>query len=527
MSIGLCVTDDCSLDDLRAIAKAATGNHVQVKVHDCVTSKYRVLTKTETAILIAFGIIGILIVSSTALDLYFYFSGAAKQSSKDIIKVGMAFSLLNSTQTFLATSSNKQSEAYKYRFLHGMRVASILWIVFGHCIVPYGNSGARATKMLVMGDEIASCIITAGFLAVDTFFFMSGFLLAYNIQRQKANRFLITIIAIVRRYIRLNEEMDNHWLELLLQVRNFGKKLQNTSSTAHLWYVSADFQLFVIALLVCVCFKGRNPWITIIVFMMLSLLCCGALCWQMHSTVYYPFVVVLGDSFEAVHGTLNDVYVTPWYHAASYFAGCITLLLQQKYGGAKISKALVGIVWVFAAACCLACVLMRYDWNRGREHAQTSIRMACVFWDRILFSFTLSWIAFACSTGRGGFFQKFLAWKRFVPLSRLTFGVYLIHLPFLHFVYNSTRERVYYSKFNVVTLYFGTIMWCGILSFFLFAAFEVPTATLDRLLFERRARGRPAKILEDITASSKKAIFENPSTKSVILLDLKQKNGIF
>ncbi|XP_040078955.1 uncharacterized protein LOC120850510 [Ixodes scapularis] len=167
-----------------------------------------------------------------------------------------------------------------------MRVASILWIVFGHCIVPYGNSGARATKMLVMGDEIASCIITAGFLAVDTFFFMSGFLLAYNIQRQKANRFFITIIAIVRRYIRtivpivgviaclylvpvvasgpgvvgmmnrLNEEMDNHWLELLLQVRNFGKKLQNTSSTAHLWYVSADFQLFVIALLVCVCFKG-------------------------------------------------------------------------------------------------------------------------------------------------------------------------------------------------------------------------------------------------------------------------------
>ncbi|KAM7304444.1 hypothetical protein ISCGN_014344 [Ixodes scapularis] len=51
MSIGLCVTDDCSLDDLRAIAKAATGNHVQVKVHDCVTSKYRNLTKTETAIL--------------------------------------------------------------------------------------------------------------------------------------------------------------------------------------------------------------------------------------------------------------------------------------------------------------------------------------------------------------------------------------------------------------------------------------------------------------------------------------------
>ncbi|CAN7992638.1 unnamed protein product, partial [Ixodes hexagonus] len=255
-----------------------------------------------------------------------------------------------------------------------------------------------------------------------------------------------------------------------------------TGCFQHLWYISADFQLFLVALLVFTCFNGK-PWVIISVFGVLSLLGCIVSCWQMYDTPYYPFPVILGDSLEAVIGTVNDVYSLPSYHAVCYFSGCVVLLLLRKYGSAKISKSVVVVMWATTAACCLTCVFMKFDWNRGTEPKGSWAKMAFAFWEKIIWSFGLSWTVFACSTGHGGLFQKLLSWNVLIPLSRLTYGVYLIHLPLLHFIYNSSRERIYYSEFNIVTLFFGVIVWCGFLSFFLFAGCEVPTATLDKLLF--------------------------------------------
>ncbi|KAG0432848.1 hypothetical protein HPB47_020450, partial [Ixodes persulcatus] len=105
----------------------------------------------------------------------------------------------------------------------------------------------RMVNNLGYFEKFPTLIVTAGYLSVDTFFFMSGFLLNYTILKQKKNPALIFAVAIARRFIRatiplffvimciyllplvasgpdsrsyfekFDREINNHWWALLLQ----------------------------------------------------------------------------------------------------------------------------------------------------------------------------------------------------------------------------------------------------------------------------------------------------------------------
>ncbi|KAH9360610.1 hypothetical protein HPB48_007569 [Haemaphysalis longicornis] len=147
------------------------------------------------------------------------------------------------------------------------------------------------------------------------------------------------------------------------------------------------------------------------------------------------------------------------------------------------------ILWCVATACCLACVFNKYDWNRGEAPEGEWAKMAYAFGDKIVFSIALSWGVFACATGRGGIVNALLSWKAFVPLGRLSLGVYVIHVPFLNVHYSASRERLYYSAFALATQFFGVLMWSLVLSFFLFLLIEAPTGRLEKMFFSYIVRG--------------------------------------
>lgn len=550
INLGICIINDCSRGDLQAIANAVSGKKIHLHVHNCVTSEYQAPDRRQTAIIIGFGVIALLMVCSTVYDIYIIYSGTVASRNQGLLKLLTAFSVVSSTRTLFATNSDKESESYRYRFLHGIRLLSAGWIVSGHSAVVFGNNLGRRLSVLQFHEELLACFISCAFLSVDTFFFLSGFLLAYNIQMQKSNRVLVAVVAIVRRHIRTTipllvviaalyllpliasgpglvemmgnfyYEMDKHLYELICQIRNFGKGLDNTGCFQHLWYISADFQLFLVGLFVFQCFKGK-PWIIISIFGTLSLLCCSFSAWQMYGTPYYPFPVVLGETLDAVLGTINDVYVLPSYHAACYFSGGITFLLLEKYGNARIPKAISALLWTVAAACCLTCVFVKYDWNRGRAPKSDWPKMAVAFWDKVLWSFTLSWTVFACATHRGGLVQKFLSLKVAVPLSRLTLGTYLTHLPFILVVYNTSRERIYYSKFNMISMFFSVAAWSTLLSYMLFVCCEVPTARLEKMLFTRQSAQKDKTLKEVFPAHMKKTDLPGLDEKPAVVIDQK------
>ncbi|KAL1424882.1 hypothetical protein MTO96_019744 [Rhipicephalus appendiculatus] len=210
---------------------------------------------------------------------------------------------------------------------------------------------------------------------------------------------------------------------LLAQIRNF-YEVKNV--LGHLWYLSVDSQLFVVSLLTLLTFR-RKKIVALAVLATLSLLGCAIATWTMARLHLLPFVIVPFPDVERMMSTIRDYYIYPFYHAVCYFSGCMTSLMLADFRERKISK---------------------FPWYLEESPTTNYVEITLTFFDRILWSICLAWLTLACATGRGGPVNKILSWNAFVPLSKLSYGVYLIHLPFLELMMHSSRERVYFCEFN-------------------------------------------------------------------------------
>lgn len=85
-----------------------------------------------------------------------------------------------------------------------------------------------------------------------------------------------------------------------------------------------------------------------------------------------------------------------------------------------------------------------------------------------------------------GYVNNFLSWKIFIPLGRLTYVVYLIHLNYLTVFHAFTRQPYYYTKFNHTEHYFGTILMVFFMAFVICLTVEVPFLNLERLILPSR-----------------------------------------
>lgn len=57
-----------------------------------------------------------------------------------------------------------------------------------------------------------------------------------------------------------------------------------------------------------------------------------------------------------------------------------------------------------------------------------------------------------------GFINRFLSWKGFLPLGRITYCVYLTHCDYLNVFYSAMRKIYYYTILGQFTASFGVIV---------------------------------------------------------------------
>ncbi|XP_075744491.1 nose resistant to fluoxetine protein 6 [Rhipicephalus microplus] len=515
--LGVCYIDDCNQHDLQAMVNAVSPRFARLEVSNCVTGERRPWNKSQIAIVIFAAILLVVIVISTLVD---HFDGWTSEWRKNhglLFQVAVAFSAKSNTRFLLHAPSKDKVEQHSLQFFHGVRSLTVMHIVFGHTHMTTTETYARLLGLFENTTQWQNMIIPAAFNGVDTFFFLSGFLLCHTVSKQKANKAAVFIIAVVRRLIRMciplffvimwfyllprivngpdtetffqrfYADMSEHWWQFLLQIRNF-HELSAQQVFAHCWYLSADFQLFVVSLLTLLIFRRRNL-VTLAAFAVLSLLGCAIATWTMARSNLLPFILIPFPNYARMMNTMNYYYILPFYHAVCYFSGCMTSLIVTDFGKRKISKTLQLAGWCASVSCSLFCVFVKFSWYLEENPTTKNVDMTVAFFDRILWSVSLAWITLACSTGRGGPVSKFLSWNAFLPLSKLAYGVYLIHMPFIELMMHSSRERVYFSEFSQVTLLFAVLVWCFLLSYLAFIACEAPTAALDKLVFGWLMRG--------------------------------------
>lgn len=82
--------------------------------------------------------------------------------------------------------------------------------------------------------------------------------------------------------------------------------------------------------------------------------------------------------------------------------------------------------------------------------------------------------------GHGGVISKLLKAKVMIPLSRLSFGVYLVHLSVIYMKNYSTRHTFFWNDYQLFNSAFGTFIISVMLAYFLYIMFESPVVRLEK-----------------------------------------------
>ncbi len=127
------------------------------------------------------------------------------------------------------------------------------------------------------------------------------------------------------------------------------------------------------------------------------------------------------------------------------------------------------------------CILYTQFWVYGKPYNRWISAFIYPI-TRIIWAINTATIIWMCITGNGGLINKFLSWKVFIPLSRLTYSVYLTHVWIVWYYWGSRRDIIDLNDFSFVTLFSFIIIMC-----FLFAAifsllFESPFIALQKYL---------------------------------------------
>ena len=86
-----------------------------------------------------------------------------------------------------------------------------------------------------------------------------------------------------------------------------------------------------------------------------------------------------------------------------------------------------------------------------------------------------------------GFVNTILSWKGFVPLSRLSYVAYLVHLDLILVYYiGLNRTAFYYTKMNVFMIYLAVVVVSFMVAFIFSIAVEMPFINIERHLINTR-----------------------------------------
>ncbi|OQR69130.1 nose resistant to fluoxetine protein 6-like [Tropilaelaps mercedesae] len=438
----------------------------------------------------------------------------SRQSAID--RLLMSFSVLENGSKILSTAKTVDG----ITSLHGLRLWSMLWIIFGHSYsfaqqwVTYRNTDA----MKAVPADIISQGIANGTLSVDTFFFISGLLVVYvtfskmdqdggriNVPMFYFHRYwrmtplmlvVIGLCANVLPYVsggpRWSESISTYdvtcqknWWINALYLQNFVNTPQMCLN--HTWYSAVDMQFYIVSpVILLVLYKNRTVGLLLITFLGLASMAATAIIIAVNNYPAMPYISNIVP-LESLNGYSANVYIKPYCRMGPYLVGMVTgYVIHQSNGRLQFTRRATVLGWVGAISGMLVVLYAMWNANTGVSLPPVAIAALYGACSRTLWAVGLSWIVLACLSGHGGVVNSILSWKGLVPFSRLTYSAYIIH-PVVMAIFYGSREGVFDYTPSLITYFaLGNIVVTYLLSFVMSLVFESPLIGIERVLFFRK-----------------------------------------
>uniref|UniRef100_A0A336KVN6 CSON000342 protein n=1 Tax=Culicoides sonorensis TaxID=179676 RepID=A0A336KVN6_CULSO len=416
-----------------------------------------------------------------------------------------SFSIIDNFEKLYSLKLNQKTLSV----IHGLRGIGMVWIISAHIyFFSFGSIDNMQLAMNFAGLVIAQPMLNAA-INVDTFFALSGFLLAYSFFQHiketegKAAKKPLTILfkGIITRYLRLvipyipaflftaslafylkdvssyhfieqnDVNCERYWWRNFLFINNWWPMEEMCMVSS--WYLSADFQCFLISiLLLTISLRFPKTIFTIFVIMFVS---ASAYSGYVGWTENFSYML------DVQFNTINTLYYPTHTRIGGYFvgvaAGWIFVRLPKDF---IVNKIKVAFGWIFALAITVSLFLAQ-TFRVENQYLGMFFAGFC----RPLWAAAMMWIVIMCSRGYGGFITKLLNAEALIRLSRLSFSAYLINPILIFFVSMISDVPFHLELVSTTITLFGYVYLIYLLAEVFALLFEYPFVQLIKKILNR------------------------------------------
>ncbi|CAH0728409.1 unnamed protein product, partial [Brenthis ino] len=372
--------------------------------------------------------------------------------------------------------------------LYGIKFLTMCIIVSAHQFGIFnGGPVSNGFKVDEETTTIAGMIMLHEDVVVDSYFALSGLLTAMFLIKTKRlpNIFLLFL----RRYVRLivayaivifyicaifpytgsgplwyraiagdTEQCRKNWWISLLMLSNYIDS-ENICLVIS-WYIPCDFHFFVITVLLYVLYK-KQPSIGKLFFIIIaiaSIVTPGVINYLYNLPAIQLFTY---DFISNPRGPLqfHMTYIKSHTRYAAYLigflAGYLHIYCSSSNNYSKIPRQW-SILGAYFSILIMGVVMFTgplFLW-RSYDVLESAIYAAI---NRPAWAASLMLFVMCCSLGHVPILKSFLSWYPWVPLSRLSYGLYLIHTVFISRNVYVTRNPQHHDYMNIITSTLGII----------------------------------------------------------------------
>ena len=154
---------------------------------------------------------------------------------------------------------------------------------------------------------------------------------------------------------------------------------------------------------------------------------------------------------------------------------------------------------------CVYGIAAYYPWSRN----EPSLPELVIYngFNRLAWSCAVSWVIVACMKRKGGPVNEFLSWSGFVPLARMSYVMYLIHMTVLDWHNSVLKNGLSYSTEVFIFFSLVNVTLTAAVSFVLVIAFEMPIVHFEKIVYALVGVGvmpKPKRYLKEVTSENVK-----------------------
>lgn len=480
LRMGICVPDQCSPPEIDRMLQSVAGKLLlNTTLLSCEVDPGTPLNTYQIVAMAILGIFIAVVLTATACEMlvsYMQDRGICDEKPSESLKAFISLSLPKATRAVFNVGDSKS----RLKVFNGMRILGVFWVVTFHTYI-YPDIGTYQALRELQKNAVylPFQFVNNAWLCVDMFFFISGFLIVYNHRKvsAKSNLFYIYTKGLIQRYWRLfplallvmlivflepqfgsgpiwkekigieTRNCELRWWSLLGGFSNFFAV--GDMCIVHFWYISADLQIYGLITALSL-LSTRKPRLAVSLMATVVVGSMAAVGLHTYLSEYPPTIFIFSRDTQFALTMNRWVYLLPHTHVGPYVIGSLTAFVYERYRETKISKVHQCVLWAMALLFTSASLFGAAPWGLG-DLPSTQVTLAYAATHRVAWALGLSWIVFACATGRGGLINSLLSWDALVPLGRLSYSIFLVHAYFVFFKAWTIRQRLESQHFQIMS----------------------------------------------------------------------------